>query len=187
MIYASCALHACKRRDFAPAGATKGLSDRPLETFGPMRYEIFCKFGNLKFHFSCVCMKIHAFFTSLKWRCRFFEEAPSANQRSSEGVRNGFCKQNRRPVPPAEPADTNESRRGCGPSDASPGFFDSLTARRANCLPKKCVSIATRRQTLARLGDGAAASRCRGGKPQPCRGPGPCRRAAAGVTPRLDP
>ena len=26
--------------DFAPAGATKGLSDRPLETFGPIRYRV---------------------------------------------------------------------------------------------------------------------------------------------------
>jgi hypothetical protein len=27
-------------KGFAPAGATKGLSDRPLETFGPIRYEM---------------------------------------------------------------------------------------------------------------------------------------------------
>ena len=35
-------------RGFAPAGATKGLSDRPLETFGavtPMFLELFCYFG----------------------------------------------------------------------------------------------------------------------------------------------
>ena len=31
----------CNRRDFAPAGATKGLSDRPLETFGALLHSGF--------------------------------------------------------------------------------------------------------------------------------------------------
>ena len=37
-----------------------------------------------------------------------------------------ICKQNQRPAPSAEPADTNSSRRGCGPSDCFRDFFDSL-------------------------------------------------------------
>ena len=44
-------------KGFAPAGATKGLSDRPLETFGPHMLWNACKFGNLKLHFSCGSMK----------------------------------------------------------------------------------------------------------------------------------
>ena len=32
-------------KGFAPTGATKGLSDRPLETFGPIRYEILASSG----------------------------------------------------------------------------------------------------------------------------------------------
>ena len=31
--------------NFAPAGATKGLSDRPLETFGLIRYDILANLG----------------------------------------------------------------------------------------------------------------------------------------------
>ena len=32
-------------KGFAPAGATKGLSDRPLETFGSIRHEILASLG----------------------------------------------------------------------------------------------------------------------------------------------
>ena len=39
-------------------------SESPLETFGPLWNS--CKFGNLKFHFSCKYMKKHAFFNNLK-------------------------------------------------------------------------------------------------------------------------
>ena len=35
---------------FAPAGATKGLSARPLETFGPHICGNSCKLGSSKFH-----------------------------------------------------------------------------------------------------------------------------------------
>ena len=35
---ASCPLHSCKHGDFAPAGATRGLSDRPLDPFGAHPY-----------------------------------------------------------------------------------------------------------------------------------------------------
>ena len=39
IIFASYTLYSGKYRGFAPAGATKGLSDRPLETFGPIHHE----------------------------------------------------------------------------------------------------------------------------------------------------
>ena len=32
----------CASRGFAPAGATKGLSDRPLETFGAATFGVVC-------------------------------------------------------------------------------------------------------------------------------------------------
>ena len=49
-----------------------------------------------------------------------FKEATSANQRSAEVVMNLFCKQDQQPAKPAEPACTNEDRRGYGPPDTSP-------------------------------------------------------------------
>ena len=47
---------------FAPAGATKGLSDRPLETFGPHTGRSACKLGNWWVHLS----NIHTFFQQLE-------------------------------------------------------------------------------------------------------------------------
>ena len=47
--------------DFASAEATKGLSDRPLETFGPIRVETFAGYGVVSFIFSCWCVKIGFF------------------------------------------------------------------------------------------------------------------------------
>ena len=38
-----------RAKGFAPAGATKGLSDRPLETFGPYACRYACTPGNRKF------------------------------------------------------------------------------------------------------------------------------------------
>ncbi len=47
---------------FAPAGATKGLSGRPLETFGPHACWYFCKGRNREFLLQCFSLKKHAFF-----------------------------------------------------------------------------------------------------------------------------
>ena len=40
------------------------------------------------------------------------------------------------PAPSAKPPDTKGSRRGCGPSDASPGFVNGLRAREGAILPR---------------------------------------------------
>ena len=79
--------------------------------------------------FSCVYLKKYTFLTVCGGFRHFFEEATSANQRSSEVVRNGFCLQNQRPAPPAKPADTNGSRRGNGFSDTSQEFFGGVPLR----------------------------------------------------------
>ena len=50
IIFASQAWYAHKCGGFAPAGATTGLSARPLETFGPHICGNSCKLGNRKFH-----------------------------------------------------------------------------------------------------------------------------------------
>lgn len=42
------------RRDFAPAGATRGLSGRPLDPFGPMLVETFANYETESFAFSLV-------------------------------------------------------------------------------------------------------------------------------------
>ena len=51
-----------RAKGFAPAGATKGLSDRPLETFGPHTSRSACKLGNWWVHLS----NVHTFFQQLE-------------------------------------------------------------------------------------------------------------------------
>ena len=41
ILFASFVCMLADTKDFAPAGATKGRSDRPLEAFGPIRYGFF--------------------------------------------------------------------------------------------------------------------------------------------------
>ena len=41
ILFASFVCMLADTKGFAPAGATKGLSDRPLETFRPIRYGFF--------------------------------------------------------------------------------------------------------------------------------------------------
>ena len=52
-------------KGFVPAGATKGLSDRPLETFDPYAME-FLHVWKPEGSFFCIYMKRHAFFNSLR-------------------------------------------------------------------------------------------------------------------------
>ena len=55
----------CFIEDFASAEATKGLSGRPLESFGPMLDEVLASQGSNSFIFYHVYMKKHAFFNRL--------------------------------------------------------------------------------------------------------------------------
>ena len=64
---------------FAPAGATRGLSDRPLDPFGPPICDTSTSQGTEN-SFSPACRK-----SGFR---HFFEEANSVNQRSPEFVRN---------------------------------------------------------------------------------------------------
>ena len=45
IVFASFVWMLAATKGFAPVGATKGLSDRPLETFGPIRYEMLASLG----------------------------------------------------------------------------------------------------------------------------------------------
>ena len=61
--------------EFAPAGATKGLSDRPLETFGHMRYDFLAGWGSGSF---LHLYRKHTFFSGLgrtlpSWHARPFK------------------------------------------------------------------------------------------------------------------
>ena len=49
-------------KDFAPVGATKGLSARPLETFGPVPCGNPCKLRSERVHLHHAGTKKHAFF-----------------------------------------------------------------------------------------------------------------------------
>ena len=69
-----CYIFFASAEGFAPAGATKGLSDRPLETFGPITCGRHCRLGERKV-LSLADQWLRSFFTFSRGGFRGYKEA----------------------------------------------------------------------------------------------------------------